>query len=192
MPRLILASTSPYRRNLLSRFGLDFESRSPQADERVEPGESPADMALRLAAAKALSVRAPDAVVIGADQVPSLDGQVLRKPGTHEAALQQLLCCQGSVVSFFTAVTVLDAASERRWQGVDRTDVTFASLTPPELETYLRIEQPYDCAGGFKAEGLGIVLFERISSDDPTALLGLPLIWLARTLRAAGLNPLAT
>jgi septum formation protein len=191
MARLILASTSRYRRELLSRLGLSFETRSPEADESAAPGELPSALAERLAAAKADSVCAPDLVVIGADQVASLDGLRLRKPGTHEAALRQLLSCQGKTVIFDTAVAVIDGRNHHRWTHRDRTEVHFATLGEPELSRYLRIDQPYDCAGSFKAEGLGVALFERIVSNDPTALVGLPLIWLSRTLTAAGFDPLA-
>jgi septum formation protein len=192
MPRLILASTSRYRQELLARLRIAFEVRPPGVPELAEPGEPPARMAARLAAAKARSVAAPDAVVIGSDQVASLAGEVLRKPGNHAAALRQLEACQGSAVIFHTAVTVLDAGSGRHWDHVDETVVRFARLDRAALDRYLKIDQPYDCAGSFRAEGLGVTLFERIESTDPTALIGLPLIWLARALREAGLDPLAT
>ena len=191
MPRLILASTSRYRQELLSRLGLPFEVRAPAVDESAAPGEPPAALASRLAGTKAQSVHVADAVVIGADQVASLDGQRLRKPGAHDVALQQLLACQGKTVVFHTAVTVIDGTSGKHWSHLDRTDVHFATLGSTELDRYLRIEKPYDCAGSFKAEGLGVALFERIVSSDPTALIGLPLIWLSRTLIYAGLDPLA-
>lgn len=190
MPTLVLASTSRYRRELLGRLGLPFECRAPEVDESQRHGESPEALAARLGAAKAERCAAPGLVVIGADQVPSLDGRALGKPGSHAAALQQLTACQGKTVTFYTAVTIVDGSSGRRAATVDRTDVEFARLPAAALERYLAIEQPYDCAGGFKAEGLGIVLFERIVSQDPTGLLGLPLIWVARTLREAGLDPL--
>jgi septum formation protein len=190
MRRIILASTSPYRRELLSRLGLPFEAAAPSAEEHTREGETPAAMAARLALAKAQSISASDALVIGSDQVPSLQGRVLRKPGTHEAALRQLEACQGRTVTFFTAAVVLDTATDRWQEHVDRTDVVFAQLTPEALERYLRIEQPYDCAGSFKAEGLGVALFERIDSHDPTALIGLPLIFVAAALKAAGADPL--
>ncbi|HEY8521210.1 MAG TPA: Maf family nucleotide pyrophosphatase [Gammaproteobacteria bacterium] len=191
MRRLLLASTSPYRRELLARLGLPFETLAPRADETPRSGEPPRELALRLARAKAESALPTDAVVIGSDQVPSLDGRPLAKPGSHAAALEQLLACQGKTVAFYTAVVVIDAADGRRWETVDRTDVAFRTLGRDDLDRYLAAERPYDCAGGFKAEGLGVVLFERIVSEDPTALIGLPLIALARMLREAGLDPLA-
>jgi septum formation protein len=187
----LLASTSAYRRELLRRLGLPFEARAPTTDESAVPGEPPERMAARLAAAKARSITAPDAVVIGSDQVASLDGRLLRKPGRHEIALAQLQDCQGKTVVFHTGVFVLDTRTARSWAHVDRTDVRFARRSAAELDRYLAIEQPYDCAGSFKAEGLGVALFESIESRDPTALIGLPLIWLAATLKEAGLDPLA-
>ncbi len=191
MRRLILASTSRYRRELLERLGLPFATAAPNTDESAEPSEPPAELAARLASAKARALPATDAVVIGADQVASLDGVRLRKPGDHATALKQLSAAQGKTVLFHTAVSVLDTATGNAWSHVDLTQVRFARLDSADLDRYLRLEQPYDCAGSFKSEGLGVVLFERIDSQDPTALIGLPLIWLARTLRAVGLDPLA-
>lgn len=188
--KLILASTSRYRRELLSRLGLPFEVRAPNTDESAVPGEPPSRMAERLAAAKARSVTAASAVVIGSDQVASLDGRLLRKPGSHEIALQQLEACQGRIVLFHTGVHVLETDSNRSWSHLDQTQVEFARLERAALERYLEIERPYDCVGSFKAEGLGVALFEHIDSRDPTALIGLPLIWLAGTLRSAGIDPL--
>ncbi len=190
MSRLILASTSRYRRELLERLGLPFETRAPDADETALAGEAPERMATRLAIAKSASIRDPDALVIGSDQVPSLRGRILRKPGSHGAALDQLRACQGETVVFHTAVTLRDNAAGRRWSHVDRTAVHFAALHDSALERYLQLEEPYDCAGSFKVEGLGVALFERVESSDPTALIGLPLIWLAGALRTAGLDPL--
>jgi len=147
-------------------------------------------MAERLAAAKAHSLSAKHALVIGSDQVASLDGGLLRKPGTRDVALRQLEACQGKSVLFHTGVLVLDTASGRSWSHVDRTEVKFARLERSALERYLEIEQPFDCVGSFMAEALGVALFEHIESRDPTALIGLPLIWLAAALRSAGLDPL--
>jgi septum formation protein len=189
---LLLASTSRYRRELLGRLGLPFESRAPATDESALPGEPPERMAARLAEAKARSIAERDAIVIGSDQVASLDGRLLRKPGRHDVALAQLEDCQGKTVVFHTGVCVLDTRSGRSWSHVDRTDVRFARRAARELDRYLAIEQPYDCAGSFKSEGLGVALFESIESRDPTALIGLPLIWLAGALKDAGLDPLGT
>jgi septum formation protein len=190
MTRLVLASGSAYRRVLLERLGLAFDCVSPGIDEAAQAGERPEALAARLAEAKARAVREErDDVVIGSDQVAALDGEILRKPGSHEQALLQLQRCQGRTVDFFTAVFVL-APAERTWHHVDRTRVEFAERTEAELDRYLRLEQPYDCAGGFKAEGLGIALFRRIESEDPTALIGLPLIRVVGMLTAAGLDPL--
>jgi septum formation protein len=190
MKTLILASTSRYRRTLLGRLGLPFRAEPPEVDETQRPGEQPQVLAARLAHDKACSVTAAHAVVIGSDQAASLDGRQLRKPGAHAAALEQLMACQGRVVTFHTAVTVRDADTGRLWQTIDETRVKFKSHAEAALDRYLRREQPYDCAGGFKVEGLGIALFESVDSHDPTGLMGLPLIWLAETLRLAGLDAL--
>lgn len=192
MRPLILASGSAYRRDLLARLGLPFTAISPQVDETPEPGEHPVALAARLAAAKAMKLKSADSVVIGSDQVASLDGELLEKPGSHGRALAQLEACQGRTVVFHTAVAVLDRDTDRPHEHVDLTLVQFASRSRAELERYLEREPAYDCAGGFKAEGLGIALFESIESKDPTALIGLPLIWLAGALREAGLDPLVT
>jgi septum formation protein len=188
--RLILASTSRYRRELLSRLGLPFEARAPDAPELAIAGEAPAAMAARLALAKARSIDTPDALVIGSDQVASLDGQLLRKPGDPATALRQLEACQGKTVIFDTAVAVIDTRTGATLEHIDRTEVRFASLETAALDRYVQREQPLDCAGSFKSEGLGVALFERIDSSDPTALIGLPLIWLARALRELGVDPL--
>ena len=190
MSRLILASTSAHRRRLLERLSLKFATLAPGVDETQAPGESPPQLAARLADEKAATVEAADAIVIGSDQVASRAGLILRKPGNHANALEQLLACQGKQVDFYTAVTVIDHGHGDTRRHIDHTVVHFAALESAALDRYLRRERPYDCAGGFKAEGLGIVLFERIESSDPTALVGLPLIWLAGTLRSMGLDPL--
>ena len=194
MPPLILASASPYRRHLLGRLGLPFEVRPADADESARPGEDAAELAARLATAKAQSAGLSDDVaaeiIIGADQVAALNGRLLRKPGDHDTALHQLGECQGKTVIFSTATTVIDHRSDRQWHGLDTTAVEFLDLPRAQLSRYLELEQPYDCAGGFKAEGLGISLFRAIRSEDPTALLGLPLIWLAQVLRDLDLDPL--
>jgi septum formation protein len=190
MPHIILASTSRYRRELLERLGLPFVTRAPNAAEDSIDGESPAAMAARLALAKARSVGENGAVVIGSDQVASLDGSLLRKPGSAEVAVAQLRACQGRTVLFHTAVAVIATDSGETLEHVDRTEVQFRRLDVAALEQYVRLERPLDCAGSFKAEGLGVVLFEQISSQDPTALIGLPLIFVAAALRKLGADPL--
>ena len=194
MPTLILASASPYRRQLLERLGIAFEIRAADVDESAIPGEAAETLAARLASKKADSIwdnkEVSEQIIIGSDQVAALNGCLLRKPGNHAAALQQLLDCQGQAVTFSTATSVVDCRSGRRWQGIDRTQVEFLQLPTARLSEYLDREQPYDCAGGFKAEGLGISLFSSIQSADPTSLLGLPLIWLTQVLRELGLDPL--
>ncbi len=191
MPRLILASTSRYRHELLSRLGLPFEVQSPGVPENPLAGEAPAAMAARLALAKARSVATPGSLVIGSDQVASLDGELLRKPGTADVAVAQLLACQGRTVLFHTGVAVVATDSGVTAEHVDVTEVRFRRLDAATLAEYVRREQPLDCAGSFKSEGLGVALFEQISSRDPTALIGLPLIWLAGALRDLGADPLA-
>jgi septum formation protein len=190
MPPIILASTSRYRRELLARLQLPFTTRSPGTVEDAIPGEAPAAMAARLALAKAKSIEASDALVIGSDQVASLDGQLLRKPGSADVAVAQLRACQGKVVQFHTAVAVIATRSGDTLQHVDCTEVRFRRLDDTALEQYVRLENPLDCAGSFKSEGLGVALFERISSEDPTALIGLPLIFVAAALRTLGADPL--
>lgn len=187
---LILGSTSRYRRELLARLNVPFETAAPEVDETPRPGERPADLALRLARAKAAEVAArfPQAVVIGSDQVADLDGEPLGKPGTHERAAAQLARMSGRTVVFQTAVCVACLASGFEQFDLAAVEVQFRSLAPDEIEAYLRAEQPYDCAGSAKSEGLGISLLERIVNDDPTALIGLPLIRTCRLLRAAGLR----
>jgi septum formation protein len=190
--RVILASTSVYRAELLARLRVTFETRAPHIDEHIAESEAPGEAAARLARSKAASIDEPEALVIGSDQVPSLGGRILRKPGHHAAALEQLEACRGRSVLFYTAAAILDRRDGRSWETVDVTEVVFADLDRATLERYLAIEQPYDCAGGFKAEGLGIALFSAIHSHDPTALIGLPLIWVAAVLREAGLDPLTS
>lgn len=191
MPRLILASTSPYRRELLSRLRLPFEAMSPGVDETPQAGEAPAALAQRLAAAKARAVAAMqrDAVVIGADQVAELDGAPIGKPGTHARAVEQLRRMRGRAVVFHTALAV--ASAGELMQALVSVTVRFRPLSDTDIETYLRLEEPYDCAGSAKSEGLGVALLEAIESDDPTALVGLPLIRTCELLRAAGFDPLA-
>lgn len=192
LPRLILASGSAYRKELLSRLRLPFEARSPDIDESPLPGETPPDTALRLAVAKAEAVgrSAGEALVIGSDQVATLDGAHIGKPGSHAAALAQLRMMRGREVLFHTALCLLDTrdhAPQRLQRDNVLTRVRFRNLPDAELDAYLRIEQPYDCAGSAKNEALGIAILESIHSDDPTALTGLPLIALVSMLRAAGM-----
>lgn len=187
MPRLVLASTSVYRRALLSRLGLPFETASPGVDEAAGPDETPAALALRLAVAKAAAIarREPAANVIGSDQVAELDGQALGKPGGRDAAIAQLAAMSGRAVQFRTAVCVHGADDAVR-SHLDTTVVRFRTLSTAEIERYVDAEHPFDCAGSFKSEGLGIVLFDAIETSDPTALVGLPLIATARLLRVSG------
>jgi septum formation protein len=191
-PRLILGSTSRYRRELLERLKLPFSVHAPEVDETPRPGEQPAALALRLALAKAQAVAAlhPNAVVIGADQVADLHGAPIGKPGTHERATEQLRAMRGLAVVFQTAVAVVCTARGVSASALVPVTVRFRDLSDAEIEHYLRTEQPYDCAGSAKSEGLGITLLTAIESDDPTALIGLPLIQTCALLRLAGLDPL--
>jgi len=190
---LILGSTSRYRSALLERLRTPFTVQAPDVDETPLPGEAPAALAQRLARAKAERVaqRFPQAVVIGSDQVADLHGECLGKPGTHERAVQQLQRMSGQVVIFQTAVAVVCQESGFCQQALAAVRVQFRTLEATEIENYLRAETPYDCAGSAKSEGLGIALLERIDNDDPTALVGLPLIRTAAMLRAAGIALLA-
>ena len=190
--RLVLASTSRYRRELLERLRLPFEVSAPEVDEAPLAGETPGETALRLALDKADAVAAgdPDAVVIGSDQVADLDGVGLGKPGDHERATAQLRAISGRVVVFQTGVAVVCRASGFREAALVPVSVRFRRLGDAEIERYLHLEQPYDCAGSAKAEALGIALCEAIDSDDPTALIGLPLIRTCTLLRRAGIDPL--
>jgi len=183
---LILASTSPYRRELLQRLRLPFDCARPEVDEQPLQAESPAQLVRRLARAKADAVagRFAEAWVIGSDQAADLDGQVLGKPGGRDAAIAQLSAMGGRTVRFHTAVCLRRGA--HALAAVDLTQVRFRALSAAEIERYVEAEQPFDCAGSFKCEGLGISLFEAIESHDPTALVGLPLIALAGLLREAG------
>jgi septum formation protein len=191
--KLILGSTSVYRRELLDRLRIPFSVESPHVDESPLPGEAPGTLACRLALAKAQAVAArfPDAVVIGSDQVADLDGQALGKPGNHARAVLQLQQMSGKVVIFQTAIAVVCQASGFSQEALAPVRVLFRTLSAAEIENYLQAEQPYDCAGSAKSEGLGIALLERIDNDDPTALVGLPLIRTAALLRAAGIDLLA-
>ena len=189
---LVLGSTSRYRRELLARLRLPFEVAAPQVDETPLPGEAPAALALRLALEKGrdVALRHPGAVVIGADQVCDLDGEPIGKPGTHERAVAQLMRLSGRTAVFQTALAVLRPGTGFERALLAPVTVRFRALSEAEIERYLRLETPYDCAGSAKCETLGIALLEAIESDDPTALVGLPLIRTAALLREAGIDPL--
>jgi septum formation protein len=190
--RLILASTSPFRRELLSRLQLPFTVQAPAVDETCQVGEDPVDLVRRLAVAKAQAVatQAREALVIGSDQVAVLAGAVLGKPGNHERAVAQLTAVSCRTVIFQTGLALVDAGSGRVQQAVVTCSVAFRTLSAAQIEHYLRREQPYQCAGSFKSEGLGIALFERLEGHDPTSLIGLPLIRLIRMLEAEGISVL--
>lgn len=190
---LILGSTSRYRRELLSRLLLPFEVASPGVDETPHPGETPREIAVRLALdkARAVAARFPQAVVIGSDQVADLAGQALGKPGDHTRATAQLRNMRGQTVVFQTAVAVVCQATGFEEVEIAPVEVRFRDLTDAEIETYLQAEQPYDCAGSAKSEGLGIALLASIDNDDPTALVGLPLIRTCRMISAAGIRVLS-
>jgi septum formation protein len=185
---LILASTSRYRAALLGRFGLAFNTASPAVDEAEQAGESPGERAFRLSEAKAeaVAVQYPDAVIIGGDQVAALGTRVLRKPGNANTCREQLRLLSGSSAEFHTACTVRCVSAALKLTHLDTTTVALRTLADVEIDRYIEREQPFDCAGGFKAEALGITLFDRMDSQDPTAIVGLPLIWLAGALRTAG------
>jgi len=189
-PTLILASGSSYRRDLLARLGLEFEVVAPDVDESPRPAEEPAELVGRLARAKATAIAnaRPGAVVVGSDQVATLAGRILGKPGSAANAASQLAECAGRSVEFLTGVCVLDGRSPRAEPllHLDITRAVFRPLTRAEIKCYVERENPVDCAGGFKSEGLGIALFDRIDSQDPTGLIGLPLIWLSRALAQIG------
>ncbi|WP_372981202.1 nucleoside triphosphate pyrophosphatase [Marinobacter sediminum] len=192
---LLLASSSPYRRELLERLGLPFETASPDIDESPRMDESPEQLAIRLAdsKARALANRYPHHWIIGSDQVACLpDGTLLAKPGTHEQAISQLQRSSGETVQFLTGLTLLDPSAGRSQTHCERFAVQFRDLTAEEIEGYLHREQPYDCAGSFRMEGLGIALFKAMEGRDPNSLIGLPLIALNDMLRNWGLNPLLT
>jgi len=185
---IVLASSSRYRRGLLERFLDDFETVSPGIDETPEADMDAKTLAQTLARRKAETVSSTyrDALIIGADQLAVLDGRVLGKPGDHQAAVEQLLAATGKAVRFLTAVCILDATSRRRYEYVDETVVRFRRFDRRLAEAYLHHDEPYDCAGSFRIEGAGFVLFESVQTDDPTALIGLPMIWLAARLQELG------
>jgi septum formation protein len=187
---LILGSTSRYRKELLARLRIPFQVEAPEVDETPQAQEAPKDLALRLALAKARAVanKYPDAVVIGSDQVADLEGEPLGKPGNHTNAVKQLKRMRGKTVIFQTALSVVCVATGFEQTDLAAVKVTFRDLTDAEIESYLKAEEPYDCAGSAKSEGLGIALLAAIDNDDPTALIGLPLIRTCHMLRAAGVK----
>ncbi|MGM0783805.1 MAG: Maf family protein [Pseudomonadota bacterium] len=192
MSRLVLASGSPFRRQLLDRLGLPYAWASPNIDETPRTGESPQALVHRLALAKAsrLADDYPAHLIIGSDQVAAFDGDILGKPGDTERACAQLMRFSGQRVRFLTGLALLDTASGQHWVCHERFDVVFRELSEAEIAAYVEREQPLDSAGSFRMEGLGIALFERLEGDDPNALIGLPLIRLCALLREAGLDPL--
>ena len=188
--KIVLASTSRYRRELLARLGLPFEVASPGVDESALPGEAPDRLAARLALAKAKAIASitPAALVIGSDQVAWCEGEALGKPGTHENAVRQLRRLSGKTAQFFTAVSVVNSDTGLEASRIVPYEVGFRTLDDALIERYLRQEQPYDCAGSAKSEGLGIALLSRMCGDDPNALVGLPLIALVDLLREHGIT----
>ena len=188
--QLILASSSPYRRTLLERLTSDFTTAVPDIDEQPHPQEHPDALALRLACDKAARISAehPDAVVIGSDQVAAIDTRILGKPGNHTVAASQLGLCSGRAVIFHTAICVRRMTDGFEETHLDRTIVNFRTLSAATIDAYLSKDQPWDCAGSFRSEGLGAILFKSVETQDPVALIGLPLIWLADSLQRAGIN----
>lgn len=185
MKPLVLASSSPYRASLLAKLELPFDTDSPTIEELQYPTESASDMALRLSEEKARDVakRHPDSLIIGSDQVPCLNGELLRKPGNHKNAVRQLQKCSGQTVNFYTGLCLLDSSTGGSCNSiVEQFNVKFRYLSQQQIENYLQRDKPYDCAGSFKVEGLGISLFESLSGRDPNALIGLPLLALIELL----------
>jgi len=189
---LVLASSSKYRKQLLDRLGLPFSAASPDIDETAAQGESPQQLVSRLAEQKARALAATHQhhLIIGSDQVACVDEQILGKPGSEQRAAEQLTRLSGNTVQFYTAVALLNSVTDRLQLALDVTEVEFRSLESREIEAYIAREQPLDCAGSFKSEGLGVALFERISTQDPAALIGLPLVQLCAMLRGEQFNPL--
>jgi septum formation protein len=187
-PRIVLASSSPYRRGLLDRFLTDFEDVSPDVPEDNDEDLAPDALVTALARRKAEAVSAHyrDSLIIGSDQLAVLDGMVLGKPGNHQKAVEQLLDASGKTVRFLTAVCILDPVTRTRYEHQDTTTVQFREFDRRLAEAYLRLDEPYDCAGSFKLEGAAFVLFESVQADDPTALIGLPMIWVADRLLMLG------
>lgn len=193
MTKLVLASTSPYRKLLLERLGLPFETASPDVDETALANETPEALVARLAEAKARAIapQYPNALIIGSDQLAVLNGAILGKPGDHETATQQLCNASGRQINFLTGLCLLNADTQQAQVKVVPFSVTFRNLSEAQIQHYLNVEKPYDCAGSFKSEGFGISLFERLEGQDPNALIGLPLIELITMLLAEGVDVLA-
>ncbi|MDH3354052.1 MAG: Maf-like protein [Chromatiales bacterium] len=192
MTQLILASTSPFRREILQKLHLDFESCAPEIDEQRLEGESPEALVARLARAKAEAVteKYPNALIIGSDQVAINGEEILGKPGTHEKAIEQLTACSGKKVTFLTGLALHSSTSGETQVKVVPFHVHFRELTTQQIENYLNVEKPYNCAGSFKSEGFGITLFSKLEGDDPNTLIGLPLIELIKMLEQEGLSPI--
>lgn len=184
MMKLILASTSPFRKTILEKLGITFETASPDVDETALANESPQTLVERLSIAKAKAVAdtTKNALVIGSDQVAVIDGKILGKPHTHENAVQQLKTASGKTVTFYTGLCLYNSATHQYQSEVVPFNVVFRNLTDSQIENYLRKEEPYNCAGSFKSEALGIVLFERLEGEDPNTIMGLPLIRLVKML----------
>jgi len=189
MQQLVLGSTSPFRKALLEKLGIPFDTDKPNTDETRQPGESPSDLALRLAEAKAreVAIRHPAALIIGSDQVACVDGEILGKPGNRENAIAQLTAAAGKTVTFHTALCLYSSANEQMQTGVEPFTVHFRNLAPEQIERYVDLEQPFNCAGSFKSEGLGITLFSALEGRDPNSLIGLPLILLVEMLAEQGI-----
>jgi septum formation protein len=187
-PPIVLASSSPYRRGLLDRFLDAYEAVDPEVDESNDDDLGPSELARYLARAKAeaVAINSRNALVIGADQLAVLDDQVLGKPGDHAKAVEQLLVASGKTVTFLTAVCILDPIGRARYEHTDKTIVRFRQFDRRLVEAYLRHDKPYDCAGSFKLEGAGYVLFDSVQADDPTGLIGMPMIWVADRLLQLG------
>lgn len=187
-PTIFLASSSPYRRGLLDRFLDHYETVSPEIDESNDQGLPADELASYLARkkAEAVAINARDALIIGADQLAVLEDKVLGKPGGHQKAIEQLLAASGKAITFLTAVCILDPIRRTRYEHTDQTTVRFRQFDRRLAEAYLRLDEPYDCAGSFKVEGAGFVLFESVKTDDPTALIGLPMMWVADRLLQLG------
>ncbi len=188
--QLVLASTSPFRKSVLEKLGLPFDCHAPEVDETPQPHETPAQLVERLSIAKAQAVAAhlQQGLVIGSDQVAVIDDEILGKPGNHENAVAQLERASGKTVTFLTGLALVNAESGAIQAEVVPFKVVFRQLTQPQIVNYLNAEQPYNCAGSFKSEGLGIALFERLEGDDPNTLIGLPLIRLIRMLEKEGMT----